>query len=259
MDYFAKVEKKPEPDLVWNIPEQKYGIVKIVGGNSQNFRTVIKTAEFMTKNYPIERLTMVLPDSLRKQLPELPDVIYIGATESGSFEDAGILEMVMARPDYNLLIGDLSKNAKTAQVVGNVLQNLTCPTVVTRDAVDLVAETKPEQILLNSKLIYFATMPQLVKLLRAVYYPKMLLLTQSLMQVADVLHKFTLSYPIKIVTLHNEQILVAENGMVKVVPLAKSGYLPMFFWQGEMAAKITMLNLYNPNKFIDATLCAIFA
>ena len=87
----------------------------------------------------------------------------------------------------------------------------------------------------------------------------MLLLTQSLMQVADVLHKFTLSYPIKIVTLHNEQILVAENGMVKVVPLAKSGYLPMFFWQGEMAAKITMLNLYNPNKFIDATLCAIFA
>ena len=46
MDYFEKIEKKPSDDLSWNIPEQKRGTVNIIGGNSQNFRTEVKIAEF---------------------------------------------------------------------------------------------------------------------------------------------------------------------------------------------------------------------
>ena len=95
------------------------------------------------------------------------------------------------------------------------------------------------------------------KILRAVYYPKMLLLSQSLVQVVEVLHKFTLSYPVSIVTLHNGQILVAKDGVVKAVSMEKSGYLPIMIWSGELAAKIVALNLYNPNNFIKATIAAI--
>ena len=101
-------------------------------------------------------------------------------------------------------------------------------------------------------------MPQLQKLLRAIYYPKMLLLSQSLVQVAEVLHKFTLSYPVAIVSLHNEQILLADNGTVKAVPLEKSGYSPIMIWNGELAGKIVGMNLYNPNRFIEASCSAIF-
>ena len=77
------------------------------------------------------------------------------------------------------------------------------------------------------------------------------------MQVAEVLHKFTLSYPVAIVTINNGQILLAENGSVKAVALEKSGYSALMIWNGELAAKIVAMNLYNPNNFIDATLTAI--
>ena len=100
-------------------------------------------------------------------------------------------------------------------------------------------------------------MAQLTKLLRAVYYPKILLMSQSLVQVAEVLHKFTLSYPTKIITLHNGQILMAENGKVKAVPLESVGYSPIMFWGGEVAAKIVALNLYNPHNFMPATIAAL--
>ena len=59
-------------------------------------------------------------------------------------------------------------------------------------------------------------------------------------------------------TLHNEQILLADNGTVKAVPLEKSGYSPIMIWNGELAGKIVSMNLYNPNRFIEATCAAIF-
>ena len=259
MDYFSKITQPPTPDLTWNIPEQAQGKVKIIGGNSQSFRTVIKTAEFLAEHYPVEPPVLVLPDGLRSKLPNLPNIVYIGSTESGSFGDQDELNTAMSTPDYNLLLGDLTKNSITAEVFHHCLKDLACPTLVTRDAVDLIAESQPESILMNPQVIFFASMPQLQKLFRAVYYPKMLLLSQSLIQVADALHKFTLSYPTSIITLHNEQILIARSGEVKAVPLAKSGYLPITFYSGELSAKIVALNLYNPDNFQNATISAIFS
>lgn len=258
MDYFQKIEQKPAPDLTWNLPEQRSGTIKVIGGNSNSFRTEIKTAEFLADNFPVEIPILVFPDSLQPKLPDLPKVIYIGSTESGSFADENNLDAIMAATDYNLLLGDLSKNSVTAKAINYCLDSPGCPTLITRDAVDLIAEYKPEPILMNPQTIFFASMPQLQKLFRTVYYPKVLLLSQSLFQVADALHKFTLSYPTKIITLHNEQILIAESGEVKAVPLDKSGYSPLTFWNGELAAKIVAINLFNPNNFINATLSAIF-
>ena len=110
---------------------------------------------------------------------------------------------------------------------------------------------------MNNNLILIASMAQLQKLFRAVYYPKMLTMTQPLLQIVEALHKFTLSYPVKIVTLHNGQILVAESGVVKAVAVETSGYSPITLWGGELAAKIVALNLYNPNSFIKATISSI--
>ena len=111
---------------------------------------------------------------------------------------------------------------------------------------------------MNENLIVLSSMPQLQKLLRAIYYPKVLLLTQSLMQVSEVLHKFTLSYPVTIVTLYNGQVLVARSGNLHALPLEKTGYTPLTFWNGELAAKITVMNLFNPNSELDATTAALF-
>ncbi|MBQ2673040.1 hypothetical protein IJG01_03690 [Candidatus Saccharibacteria bacterium] len=256
MEYFEKLDA-PQTDLSWNIPEQKQGTVNIIGGNSQNFRTEIKIAEFLTSSYPIQALNVVLPDALKTKLPPLPNLLFLSSTDSGSLADGAELTSAINRADANLLLGDLSKNSVTSKVIASACTSAEKPLLITRDAVDLITENANDRMLMNENLFFFASLPQLQKLFRAVYYPKMLLMSQSLIQVAEVLHKFTLSYPISLVTLHDGQILIAKNGMVKAIELTKSGYSPMMFWNGELAAKILALNLYNPHQFIDATITAI--
>ncbi len=258
MNYFEKVENKPKEELTWNIPEQKSGIVNIVGGNSQSFKNEIKIAEYISENYPIEKLDVVLPNTLRNQLPQLPNFTFLKSTDSGSFADEKELLEVFNSGDYNLLLGDISKNSITGKAIANACGKTKKPLLITRDAIDVFSDSISETSLMNENIIVFASMMQLQKLFRAVYYPKMLLLSQSLMQVVENLHKFTLSYPISLVSLHNNQILIAKDGIVKAVPIEKSGYSPMMLFHGELAAKIVALNLFNPNNFIDATIAAVF-
>ena len=259
MEYFEKVEENIAKDLLWNIPERKQGVVNVIGGNSQNFRTPVRVAEYLTEKYPVETVNLILPDALKSKLPPMPNFKFLESTETGSFADDTELAANMNSGDYNLLIGDLSKNAITGKVIVSACASSEKPMLLTRDAVDLVADNNPEEILLNEKSVIFGSLAQMQKLLRAVYYPKMLLLSQSLVQVAEVLHKFTLSYPVGIVTLHNGQILIAKDGIVKAVPMEKSGYSPIMLWSGELAAKIVALNLYNPGDFVRATMAAIFS
>lgn len=259
MDYFEKVEQNPAEDLLWNVPERKQGLVNIIGGNAQNFRVPVKVAEYLAGKYPVEVVKVVLPETLKNKLLPMPNFVFLPATESGSFGEAGELSQSLAAADYNLLVGDLSKNAITGKAVAGACETTGKPLLITRDAVDVVVENGPEKMLLNDKVVIFGSLAQLQKLLRAVYYPKMLLLSQSLVQVAEVLHKFTLSYAVGLVTLHSGQILIAKDGIVKAVPMEKSGYSPIMIWNGELAAKIVALNLYNPNDMVAATLAAVFA
>lgn len=257
MDYFEKLDKNPYEDLKWNVPERKQGIVNIIGGNKGSFRTEVKVAEFLSGAYPLQEIRVVIPESLKNKLPALPNFQFMSATDSGSFAESQEFLDAFNASDYNLILGDLSHNTVTGRAVASACKTSEKMTLVTRDAVDLLADNTPERWLMNENIVVFASVAQLQKLLRAVYYPKMLMMSSSLVQVAEVLHKFTLSYPVSIATLHNEQILVAQNGTVKAVALVKSGYSPMMFWSGEVAAKVVGMNLYNPNRFIEATICAI--
>ncbi|MBR3329033.1 hypothetical protein IKG29_00690 [Candidatus Saccharibacteria bacterium] len=259
MDYFEKIEVKPKDDLVWNIPEQKKGIVNVVGGNNQLFKTEIKVSEFLATTYPIKDVFTVLPNVLKKTLPALPNFKFLSSIDSESFSSDEELKEIFNSADFNLILGDFSKNKITMRAVASAYQNSEKPLLITRDGVDLITGENPEKILMNEKVILLASMAQLQKLLRAIYYPKVLLLSQSLVQVAEVLHKLTLSYPISVITLHNDRILVAKNGVVKAVPLEKSGYSPIMLWQGKFAAKVAALNLYNPDNLVGAVISAIFA
>ncbi len=256
--YFEKIDTAPMDDLLWNLPEQKQGIVNIIGGNAQNFRASTRVGEYLANKYPIKTVNLVLPDALKGKLPPLENFVFLPSTEAGSLAGEGLAE-AMAAADYNLIIGDLSKNAITGKAVACACESSDRPMVITRDSVDLVAENVPERLLMNEQITIMGSLAQLQKLLRAVYYPKMLLLSQSLVQVAEVLHKFALSYPVKIVTMHSGQILVAVNGTVKAVPLEKSGYSPIMIWSGELAAKIVAVNMFSPDRFIDATITAILS
>ena len=257
MEFLEKLTKNPYGDLLWNVPERKQGVVAVVGGNEQSFRAVVKTAEFLMGEYPLQEVRVVAPDALNGKLPPVEGVTLLSSTKSGSFADGDELVASMEGADWSLVIGDLSKNAITAQAMREALTKTVKPVMVTRDAVDLIAEPGVDQLLLREGLVVFGSLVQLGKLLHAAYYPKVLMASQSLVQVAEALHKFTLSYPTQVITLHDGQILVCSEGRVVALPLELSGYSPCIIWSGECAAQVTAMNLYSPGKFIEASVCGI--
>lgn len=261
LSYWQKQSGKPlYPDLTWNIPEQKSGRVAIIGGNSQNFSTVIRTAETLSSTFPFSSVHTILPDAIRSQLPPLANLDFTPSTESGSFAKSGQLRAYFDAADANLLIGDLSKNSATAIAISDLITRDTVtdfkPTIITRDTVDLVAE-EASTWLLRPQIFVIASMMQLQKLFRAVYYPRMILLSQPLLPVIETLHKFTLTYPVTLLTFHQDNIIVASSGNITTTHIVDTDYSPIALWSGQLAAKVLGLNLYNPHHALEATTAAI--
>ena len=259
MDYWQKIEKNPYDDLYWNIPEQRRGSINVIGGNSGQFRTSVKVAEFLARAYPIKEVRTVLPDVLASKLPPVEGLVFLTSTESGSFADADELITTFREAEWNLLVGDLSKNSITERAVREAVARAARPVVVTRDTVDMLATPGVDMTLMNENLILMGSMVQITKIFRAAYYPKMLTLSAPITQIVEALHKFTLSYPTNIITLHNGQVLVAADGKVASVGIETTGYSSFMLWSGECAAKIVALNLYNPGKFVEATVAGLLA
>ena len=258
MEYLHRIEEIKGDDILWNVPEQKQGEINVIGGNAQSFRIPMKIAEYLGVHYPLKTLHLVLPDALRPKLPEIDSLLFLSSTDSGSLANGDELTIILNSADYNLLIGDLSKNTITAKAVQEACLSSDRPILVTRDTVDLLADEQAGRILMNDNLIIMGSLVQIQKIFRSVYYPKMIMMSQSMVQVAEAIHKFTLSYPARIITMHDNQVLVAENGIVNVVSLEKINYSPITLWGGELAARIVALNLYNPGKFLETTTVALF-
>ena len=259
MDFLEKISKNPYKDLYWNIPEeQKKNEVAVIGGNGQSFKTPMKTAEYIAGEFPLKEVKVALPDVLKPKLPPLDNLVFLKTTDTGSFADAEEIKKVVENVDFSLMVGDMSKNAITAKIFGTAISESKKPVMLTRDAVDLATEGKMEKILMRENLTIFGSIAQWQKIFKSVLYPKILQPSQSLLQVAEAFHKFTLSYPVQVITFHDGQILVCKNGKVAVVPLIQTTYSPLTIWSGELASKIVGLNVYNPDKFIEATVAAVF-
>lgn len=273
LSYWQKQTKPLFPDLTWNIPEQKTGHLAIIGGNSQTFSTVVRISEYASKSFPFSSVKTYLPDTLRGKLPTLANLEFLPSTASGSFAKSFQLNNYISHADATLLIGDLSKNSATAIALADAIStetnsnetvpnseavhpNSPKPLVITRDSVDLLV---PEagRWLTRENIVIVASMSQLQKLFRAVYYPRMILLSQPLIPVLETLHKFTLTYPTTIVTFHQENIIVAHGGNITTTKLIDTTYSPLTLWSGQLATKILALNLYNPQQPLAATTAAL--
>lgn len=268
LSYWKKQTKPLFPDLAWNIPEQKTGNLAVVGGNSQTFSTVVRISEYANRTFPFSNVKTYLPDALRGKLPTLTNLEFLPSTASGSFAKSFQLNTYISRADATLIIGDLSKNSATAIALADAISEESTdsdsnsstpnsnPLVITRDSVDLLAPEAGSWLTRKNTFIV-GSMVQLQKLFRAVYYPRMILLSQPLLPTLETLHKFTLTYPVTIVTFQEGNIIVAHNGDITTTKLENTTYSPLTLWSGQLATKILALNLYNPNKPFEATTAAI--
>ena len=242
-------------DILWNIPEQKTGIISILGGNSQNFSNIIKNSEYLSK-LPIKEVRTVLPDALKSKLPPLSELVYTKSTISGSFDKSPELIAAISDADLALLIGDFSKNSATTIAISDTIKKTATPIILARDSIDCVT-AEASAFIERPDMTIIATITQLQKLLRVLYYPRMLLLSMPMQPVKEILHKFTLTYPCLILTVHQGQVIIAKNGEIKTTPLSKTTYSPISFWTTDLAAKITALKLWNPTRDFDCIQTAI--
>ena len=256
-DYWQKNQSnKLFQDLSWNIPEQKTGTFNIIGGNSSSFSSVIHSAEYLTKFFPIKNLSILLPESLKSKVPPLPEIAFLKATESGSFDKSPLLNEFVNSADFSIFIGDFSKNSATCIAISDAIKSSEKPILLTRDSIDLVLP-EMSNLIERKNLFLVGSLAQIQKVFRAVYYPKVLLLSMPILPIVEALHKFTLSYDVTILTFHNDQIIVANSGNVITTPLEKTIYTPITLWSGSLAINIAANNYFSPGKPLEATTFSI--
>ena len=259
LDYWQKAENdKTLKDLAWNFPEQKSKTLSIIGGHSASFTTEVKVSEYVSKTFPfLKEINNFFPDSLKSKFPPLENLKFFASSDSGSFKRSSDFRESLANSDFGLILGDLSKNSETALGISELIANSgSTPILLARDSIDLVAN-ESLNIIMKENLFIFASLAQLQKIFRALYYPKMLLLSQPLLPVIETLHKFTLSYPVSILTFHEGHFIAAQNGKVSTIPLEKTAYSLISLWSGELAAKISVFAMFNPSSPLESILAAI--
>lgn len=258
MDYWQKLSKNPFENLAWNLPEQKQGSVSIFGGHDKSFNTEVRITEKILNNTKIRDVQLILPDSLKNKLPPVENFLFARSTDTGSLAESPELTAAANVSDFNLFLGDFSKNSITAKAVAGACVSAEKPLLLTRDTIDLISSENPENIFEKESVIVLASMAQLQKLFQAMLYPKMILLSMSLMQAVETLHKFTLSYQATVVTFHSGSIVVARDGIVYTLPIEQTSYSGVTLWGGELATRIVEFNIFNPNNYLQATVAALF-
>lgn len=244
------------PDIEWSKPERRdlAGRLGIIGGNKLGFAGVAE-AYSTALTAGVGEVRVLLPDVLKKTIPAaITDTVFAPVTPSGSLARDALPNMTAlgAWATGVLLIGDAGRNSETAIVYEDFLGTYHGPLIITRDAVDLIKNSsqslagRPETLLVVS----FA---QLQKLFQSLYYPKILTFGMHLAVLVEAVHKFTITYPISLMVLHKDHLVIASKGNVTSTEWQN----PMAIWRGQVAARAAAYWLWNPEAVLEATTTSI--
>jgi ADP-dependent NAD(P)H-hydrate dehydratase / NAD(P)H-hydrate epimerase len=250
--YWLKQTNKPLfPDIAWAKPEQKAkaGKLAVIGGHAHSFAATAES--YYTAGVAgAGQVRVLLPEALKKLIPQvLDDTVFVASNPSGGFSKAADPEIraVSEWADGILLIGDCGRNSETAMLYESLLKNTAKPITITRDAIDLL-KNSTEAMLERDHTLLVLSIAQLQKLFQAVYYPKIITFSMQLNMLVEALHKFTITYPVAIMVLHNEKLVVANAGKISTTPWQQA----MAIWRGEVATKASVYWLWNPAKVFEA-------
>lgn len=244
------------PDIEWSKPEQRSqaGRLGIIGGNKLGFAGVAEAYSTALQAGAGE-VRIVLPDVLKRTIPTtITDTVYGATTPSGSLSRDALPELraIGGWATELLFIGDAGRNSETAVTYEQFISEYQGRIVVTRDAIDLV-KNAPRLLVERPDTLIVASFAQVQKLFQGVYYPKVLTFSMQLLQLVEALHKFTITYPCTIATLHKETLIIAYNGEVVTQEFTE----PMRIWRGQTASRMATYWLWNPAKPLEAASSAI--
>lgn len=238
------------PDIEWNKPEQRAhaGKLAIIGGNKLGF-VAIRDAYEVANELGAGQIRAVLPDVLKKTVPpSVTDALFLPSNPSGGFSREALPEFhaACAWADLCLLIGDAGRNSETAMAFESLLDGKGA-VIATRDAVDLLMPAM-SRLVDRDRTTLIVSFAQLQKIFQSVYYPKILSFSMQLMHLVEALHKFTITYPVTIVTFHHNQLIVAHGGDI----VSQEFDQPMAIWRGITASRAATYLLWNPTRPLEA-------
>lgn len=244
------------PDIEWSRPEQKThaGKLAIIGGNKLGFAAVGEAYDAAV-SLGAGQIRAILPEDLKRAIPAtITDTYFVPSNPSGGFSREALPELMAACAwaDVCLLIGDSGRNSETAIAFESLLDNHNGHLVITRDAVDLLRPAG-EKLVNRTQTTLVLSFAQLQKLIQSVYYPKILSFSMQLMQLVETLHKFTITYPVTIVTFHQNQLLIAHGGEVVTQEFDD----PMMIWRGSTATRAAGYLLWEPAKPLEAITASV--
>lgn len=244
------------PDIEWSRPEQKTkaGKLAIIGGNKLGFAAVRDAYDTAVK-MGAGQVRAILPEDLKRAIPAaITDTYFVPSNLSGGFSREALPELTAACgwADVCLLIGDSGRNSETAIAFETLLDTHAGHLVITRDAVDLLRQSS-EKMVNRPQTTLVVSFAQLQKLMQSVYYPKILSFSMQLMQLVEILHKFTITYPLTIITFHQNQLLLAHGGEVVTQEFSD----PMTIWRGTTATRAACYLLWEPARPLETITASI--
>jgi len=238
------------PDIEWSKPEQRQqrGRLGIVGGNKLSFISVAESYVVSQKTGAGD-VRVLLPDVLKKSIPTTMTEVVFGKTNpSGGLAKEAITEMkaIGKWASGVLLVGDAGHNSETAILYEDFLHEYHGPLTITRDAIDLLKNASASVVDRPNTLLV-VSFAQLQKLFRTIYYPIVLTFSMQLTNLVEALHKFTITYPVSIAVLHQNNVIIANNGQVTSTPHTD----PMRIWRGEVATIAAVYWMWTPSKLLE--------
>lgn len=233
------------PNVAWNKPERRdqAGKLGIIGGNKLSFASVADAYQ-VARESGAGQVRALVPDALKQSIPtQLTDVVYAPSNPSGSLAQDALadLRVLASWADVLLLIGDAGRNSETAIVYEQLIRDYTGRLVITRDAADLIKHGA-QQLVERPDTLLVLSFAQVQKLFQLVYYPKVLTFSMQLASFVEALHKFTITYPVTLLVLHKDTLVLASDGQVITTPWQS----PMAIWRGTVATQAAAHWLWHP-------------
>lgn len=252
------LDKPLFPNLAWSRPEQRSqaGRLGIIGGNSAGFQIVAKNYDHALRS-GVGEVKILLPDSLKKSLPPtMTEVVFAKTNPSGGLSKEALPDL-LAFTNWSqaiLMIGENGQNSETAILYENFITTYQGPLVVTRDAVDLLKDSF-ESLLNRPQTVLVVSFAQLQKLFQKTYYPIILTFSMQLTSLVSALYKFTITYPVTIMVLHQDKLLVAHQGQVTSTPFKDH----LSIWQGYTTTKATVYWLWHLQQPLESLTTSLVA
>lgn len=239
-------------DLLWSRPENRRqaGKLLILGGNLHGFSAPAEAFSAAEKA-GIGSSRVLLPDAIKKTVGGfIEHGEFAPSTPSGSFSQKALDEVLEQAgwADGVLVAGDLGRNSETAILLEKFLAKYPGQITLTKDAADYISSA-PQQVERRQKTTIVLSLSQLQRLITSLKYPRAVTLGMPLLQLVDLLHDFSQTYPFFVVVKHQQTIIVAVDGKVSSI-MTDDKREDM--WRVKTAAYTAVWWLQNPDKSYEA-------